>query len=80
MPLHDGRRFVPESNGGNSLFRFGLEKIHMYETDGGRNKYGFKTDAVGRNCKDVMHMSSDNLMMFKCIILQNALCYKVLYW
>jgi hypothetical protein len=65
MPLEDSTIFVPENKADISFFGSGIEKGHIYQTDGGSNTYCSKTGAVGRICKEVTHVSCDNLTIFK---------------
>jgi hypothetical protein len=57
MPLQDRTIFAPENKADISFFGYGIEKIHIYQTDGGSNSYCSKTGVVGRICKEVTHVN-----------------------
>jgi hypothetical protein len=50
MPLQDKTIFAPENKANISFFGFGIQKIHIYQTDGSSSTYCSKTGAVGRIC------------------------------
>jgi uncharacterized protein YlaN (UPF0358 family) len=51
------------------------EKLTSVTADGDRNKRGSTVTSHMNHIRKLMHMSSDNLMAFHCIIYQEALCY-----
>ena len=70
MPLQDRAIFAPENKAYISFFGSGIEKIHTYQNDGGSNTYCSRTGVEGRIRKEVTHVSCDNLIIFKCTILE----------
>ena len=78
MLLQDRTIFAPENKADISFFGSGIEKIHIYQTNGGSNTYCSKTGVVGRICKKVTHMSCDNPIIFKCTILERHYATKFL--
>jgi hypothetical protein len=73
MPLQYRTKFAPENKAYISFFGSGIEKIHIYQTDCGSN-----TGVVGRICKEFRHVSCDNLIIFKCTILERYYATKFL--
>jgi hypothetical protein len=78
MPLQDRTIFAPENKADISFFGSRIQKIHIYKTDGGTNTNSSKTGVVGRICKEVTLVNCDNLIIFKCTILERHYATKFL--
>jgi hypothetical protein len=55
------------------------EKFTHVKNDSSTYMYGSKTDIAGRTCEEIMHMSSDNSMVYHRVIHQERLCRNFSY-
>ena len=79
MLLQDRTIFAPENKADISFFGSGIEKIHIYQTNGGSNTYCSKTGVVGRICKK-SPIWAVIIRLFLSVLFLKGIMLRSFYW